>query len=162
MASNAPREMMDGSSLSTLVQMVGAGLGVTLIPEMAVDIETRSADVSVDGFDAPGPRTDHRNDLAAFQPAERTIAGVERHCPRSGNGCGLAQFFPCEGGEAFDRFGLRRHAGESLEISRDPRKTAVQRLALIQRVIAQLLKIQYPRPDVGLGRVRIGIVQTSP
>jgi LysR family hydrogen peroxide-inducible transcriptional activator len=55
MASNAPREMMDGSSLSTLVQMVGAGLGVTLIPEMAVDIETRSADVSVDGFDAPGP-----------------------------------------------------------------------------------------------------------
>jgi LysR family hydrogen peroxide-inducible transcriptional activator len=55
MTSSAPREMMDGSSLSTLVQMVGAGLGVTLIPEMAVDIETRSADVSVDGFDAPGP-----------------------------------------------------------------------------------------------------------
>jgi LysR family hydrogen peroxide-inducible transcriptional activator len=54
MTSSAPREMMDGSSLSTLVQMVGAGLGVTLIPEMAVDIETRSADVSVDGFDAPG------------------------------------------------------------------------------------------------------------
>jgi LysR family hydrogen peroxide-inducible transcriptional activator len=55
MTAAAPREMMDGSSLSTLVQMVGAGLGVTLIPEMAVDIETRSADVSVDGFDAPGP-----------------------------------------------------------------------------------------------------------
>jgi len=55
MAATAPREMMDGSSLSTLVQMVGAGLGVTLIPEMAVDIETRSADVSVDGFEAPGP-----------------------------------------------------------------------------------------------------------
>jgi LysR family hydrogen peroxide-inducible transcriptional activator len=55
MTASAPREMMDGSSLSTLVQMVGAGLGVTLIPEMAVDIETRSADVSVDGFDAPGP-----------------------------------------------------------------------------------------------------------
>jgi LysR family hydrogen peroxide-inducible transcriptional activator len=55
MTTTAPREMMDGSSLSTLVQMVGAGLGVTLIPEMAVDIETRSADVSVDGFEAPGP-----------------------------------------------------------------------------------------------------------
>jgi LysR family hydrogen peroxide-inducible transcriptional activator len=55
MTAAAPREMMDGSSLSTLVQMVGAGLGVTLIPEMAVDIETRSADVSVDGFAAPGP-----------------------------------------------------------------------------------------------------------
>ena len=55
MTTTAPREMMDGSSLSTLVQMVGAGLCVTLIPEMAVDIETRSADVSVDGFEAPGP-----------------------------------------------------------------------------------------------------------
>jgi LysR family hydrogen peroxide-inducible transcriptional activator len=30
---DAPRELMDGSSLSTLVQMVGAGIGVTLIPE---------------------------------------------------------------------------------------------------------------------------------
>lgn len=55
MAASAPREMMDGSSLSTLVQMVGAGLGVTLIPEMAVGIETRVADVSVARFDAPGP-----------------------------------------------------------------------------------------------------------
>ena len=30
-----PRDLLDGSSLSTLVQMVGAGIGVTLIPEMA-------------------------------------------------------------------------------------------------------------------------------
>ncbi len=50
-----PGEMMEGSSLSTLVQMVGAGLGVTLIPEMAVRIETRSAEVSVARFDPPRP-----------------------------------------------------------------------------------------------------------
>ncbi len=56
MASAAPREMMDGSSLSTLVQMVGAGLGVTLIPEMAVPIETRSAEVSVARFPDPRPQ----------------------------------------------------------------------------------------------------------
>jgi LysR family transcriptional regulator, hydrogen peroxide-inducible genes activator len=56
MTASAPREMMDGSSLSTLVQMVGAGLGVTLIPEMAVGVETRSADVSIARFAAPGPR----------------------------------------------------------------------------------------------------------
>jgi LysR family transcriptional regulator, hydrogen peroxide-inducible genes activator len=56
MSPSAPREMMDGSSLSTLVQMVGAGLGVTLIPEMAVEVETRSADVSIARFAAPGPR----------------------------------------------------------------------------------------------------------
>ncbi|MDM7255145.1 MAG: LysR substrate-binding domain-containing protein [Paracoccus sp. (in: a-proteobacteria)] len=40
-------ERMEGSSLATLVQMVGAGIGVTLIPEMAVPVETRSARVSV-------------------------------------------------------------------------------------------------------------------
>lgn len=50
-----PRELLDGSSLSTLVQMVGAGIGVTLIPEMAVAVETRSAAVSVAKFAAPQP-----------------------------------------------------------------------------------------------------------
>lgn len=50
-----PREVMDGSSLSTLVQMVGAGIGVTLIPEMAVAVETKSADVSVAHFPEPQP-----------------------------------------------------------------------------------------------------------
>jgi LysR family hydrogen peroxide-inducible transcriptional activator len=47
MSSTVPRDLMEGSSLSTLVQMVGAGIGVTLIPQMAVGIETRSAPVSV-------------------------------------------------------------------------------------------------------------------
>ena len=50
-----PREMMDASSLATLVQMVGAGLGVTLIPEMAVALETRSAEVSGVRFADPEP-----------------------------------------------------------------------------------------------------------
>ena len=50
-----PRQVMEGSSLSTLVQMVGARMGITLIPEMAVNLETRSADVSVARFPAPQP-----------------------------------------------------------------------------------------------------------
>ncbi|XUY28782.1 LysR substrate-binding domain-containing protein [Agrobacterium sp. rho-8.1] len=50
-----PREVMEGSSLSTLVQMVSAGIGITLIPEMAVPMETRSAQVSVSHFEAPAP-----------------------------------------------------------------------------------------------------------
>lgn len=50
-----PREILDGSSLSTLVQMVGAGIGVTLIPEIAMPVETRSADVSIARFAAPQP-----------------------------------------------------------------------------------------------------------
>ena len=51
-----PREWLDGSSLSTLVQMVGAGIGVTLIPEMAVPVETRSAPVAVTRFTDPQPQ----------------------------------------------------------------------------------------------------------
>jgi LysR family hydrogen peroxide-inducible transcriptional activator len=50
-----PREVMEGSSLSTLVQMVGAGIGITLIPEMAVPVETRSAQVSIARFQTPRP-----------------------------------------------------------------------------------------------------------
>ncbi|TNC51602.1 LysR family transcriptional regulator [Rubellimicrobium rubrum] len=53
--SNRPRELLDASSLSTLVQMVGAGLGVTLIPEMAVAVETRSAPVCIARFGPPTP-----------------------------------------------------------------------------------------------------------
>lgn len=56
--STLPRELMDGSSLTTLVQMVSAGIGVTLIPEMAVAVETRSANVALSRFaSAPPART---------------------------------------------------------------------------------------------------------
>jgi len=50
-----PRELLDGSSLSTLVQMVSAGIGVTLLPEMALAVETRSARVGVARFAPPRP-----------------------------------------------------------------------------------------------------------
>ena len=52
---NPSGEIMEGSSLSTLVQMVSSGVGVTLIPEMAVAVETRSAAVSVARFRNPQP-----------------------------------------------------------------------------------------------------------
>jgi LysR family transcriptional regulator, hydrogen peroxide-inducible genes activator len=55
MQSSPPRETLDASSLSTLVQMVSAGIGVTLIPEMAVAVETRSAPVSVVRLKNPQP-----------------------------------------------------------------------------------------------------------
>ena len=42
-------------SFYLIVQMVGAGIGVTLIPEMAVPVETRSARVSISRFDSPPP-----------------------------------------------------------------------------------------------------------
>lgn len=56
---NAPsalaRNGLDGSSLSTLVQMVGAGIGVTMIPQMAVRVETRSAPVACTAFAGAQP-----------------------------------------------------------------------------------------------------------
>ena len=55
LSSAMPREILDGSSLTTLVQMVSAGIGVTLIPEMAVPVETRSTPVSLARFPAPRP-----------------------------------------------------------------------------------------------------------
>ena len=56
MGAASPRDGLDGSSLATLVQMVGAGIGVTLIPEMAAPVETRSAAVAVARFPTPCPR----------------------------------------------------------------------------------------------------------
>ncbi|MCS0501150.1 hydrogen peroxide-inducible genes activator [Ancylobacter mangrovi] len=55
MSSSLPRDLMEGSSLTTLVQMVGAGIGVTLIPQMALPIETRSSAVSVARLPQPRP-----------------------------------------------------------------------------------------------------------
>ena len=49
------RELLDASSLATLVQMVGAGMGVTLLPEMAVAVETRAAAVAVARFQGAQP-----------------------------------------------------------------------------------------------------------
>jgi len=50
-----PQGGLEGSSLTTLVQMVAAGLGVTLIPDMAVAVEGRSASVDIARFPAPRP-----------------------------------------------------------------------------------------------------------
>ena len=49
------RDLIEGSSLSTLVQMVGAEIGVTLIPQIAVSMETRSADVASQRLPVPRP-----------------------------------------------------------------------------------------------------------
>ncbi|MGR3379120.1 LysR substrate-binding domain-containing protein [Salipiger abyssi] len=78
-----PREMLDGSSLSTLVQMVAAGIGVTLIPEMAVPVETRATAVSVSRFVGAQPaRTVGMVWRNSSPLAERLteIAGVVREC----------------------------------------------------------------------------------
>ncbi|TDT78127.1 LysR family transcriptional regulator [Litoreibacter halocynthiae] len=80
LSSSLPRDLMEASSLSTLVQMVGAGIGVTLIPEMAVPIETRSAAVSVARLPKPQP--------------SRTIGMVWRNTnPLADHLTGIAELF---------------------------------------------------------------------
>lgn len=54
-SSSIPRDLMEGSSLTTLVQLVGAGIGVTLLPQMAISIEVHSANVSVARLNSPRP-----------------------------------------------------------------------------------------------------------
>ncbi len=55
LSENKSRQLMEGSSLTTLVQMVSAGIGITLIPEMAISLETRKANISIARFPSPKP-----------------------------------------------------------------------------------------------------------
>ena len=51
------REVEDfrATSLGTLVQMVASGIGVTLLPEMAVPVEVRGAEIATVPFAPPAP-----------------------------------------------------------------------------------------------------------
>ncbi len=82
----APRELLDGSSLSTLVQMVGAGIGVTLIPEMAVPVETRSANVALARFGAPRPTRTIGMVWRRSSPLSSQLLEVAEAVRRAGDG----------------------------------------------------------------------------
>jgi LysR family transcriptional regulator, hydrogen peroxide-inducible genes activator len=81
------------TSLSTLVQMVAAGSGVTLLPEIAVELENRSDLLAVRPFCAPVPyrtivlafrkRSGLRDALCAIAAEARTAFEVTRARPRT-------------------------------------------------------------------------------
>jgi LysR family hydrogen peroxide-inducible transcriptional activator len=71
-----PREILDGSSLSTLVHMVSAGFGVTLIPDMAVPVETRSAAVAVARFEEPRPSRTIGMVWRSSSPLDRQLQAI--------------------------------------------------------------------------------------
>tara|TARA_B100001559_G_scaffold146729_1_gene123002 strand:+ start:33 stop:920 length:888 start_codon:yes stop_codon:yes gene_type:complete len=56
MGSSDTQDVMDGNSLTTLVQMVAAGFGVTLIPEMAAEFEGRIPNISIAKFHKNPPK----------------------------------------------------------------------------------------------------------
>ncbi|MDJ1007324.1 MAG: LysR substrate-binding domain-containing protein [Paracoccaceae bacterium] len=76
MGTGLRRDGLDGSSLSTLVQMVGSGIGVTLIPEMAVPVETKSAPVSIARFPAPEPGRTVGMVWRRSSPLAQTLTGI--------------------------------------------------------------------------------------
>lgn len=53
---SVPKNIMEGTTLTTLVQMVSSGIGVTLIPQISVPLETKSAKVSVSRFIQQKPK----------------------------------------------------------------------------------------------------------
>ena len=56
MGSSKTQDVMDGNSLTTLVQVVAAGFGVTLIPEMAAEFEGRIPNISIAKFHKNPPK----------------------------------------------------------------------------------------------------------
>ncbi len=54
-ATGARAAALSATGLSTLVQMVGAGAGVTLLPRMAVAVENRRGQLAVRSFKRPAP-----------------------------------------------------------------------------------------------------------
>ena len=83
--SSLPRETLDASSLSTLIQLVAAGMGVTLIPEMAMAVETRSAAVSVARFKDPQPTRTIGMIWRKTSPLARQLLALSEVVCRSGD-----------------------------------------------------------------------------
>lgn len=71
-----PSLRMEGSSLSTLVQMVDAGLGLTLIPEMAVPLETKGTSVCVAHFKDQKPKRTIGMVWRKSNPLEKQLMGL--------------------------------------------------------------------------------------
>ncbi len=86
-----PGDLIQGSSLSTLVQMVGAGIGVTLIPQMAVVVETRSAPVTVARLPAPRPARTIGIVWRKSTPLSSQLAEVAETVRQAAGTLGLAQ-----------------------------------------------------------------------
>ena len=77
------------SSLSTIAQMVANGLGVTLLPEISIDLETKHADIKLLRFAEPEPSRILGLAWRATSSRKRDFAELGRHIvavsrPRSG------------------------------------------------------------------------------
>lgn len=66
------------SSLSTIVEMVAAGMGITLLPEMCLGVETRGRDLKIIRFVEPEPSRSVGLAWRASSPRKRDFAELGR------------------------------------------------------------------------------------
>jgi len=71
-----PSLLMEGSSLATLVQMVDVGLGLTLLPEIAVPLETKGTSVAISRFADPKPKRTIGMVWRKTNPLEKQLMGL--------------------------------------------------------------------------------------
>ena len=86
-ATGAHEADLKATGLSTLVQMVGSGDGVTLLPRLALAVENRRGQLAVRPFKSPAP-TRHlvlawRKGSALARPLEAVAALIRKHWPQS-------------------------------------------------------------------------------
>lgn len=85
-ATGASEADLKATGLSTLVQMVGGGSGVTLLPRLALAVENRRGQLAVRAFKSPAP-TRHlvlawRKQSALTRPLEAIAASIRAAWPR--------------------------------------------------------------------------------
>lgn len=86
-AAGAHEGGLSATGLSTLVQMVGAGAGVTLLPRMAVAVENRRGQLAIRRFKAPAPNRTLGlvwRKGSALARSLTAVAGVVRKAWRAG------------------------------------------------------------------------------
>src|SRR5260370_15144150 len=67
------------SNLSTIVQMVANGLGMTLLPELSIKLECRQDDIKLMSFTDPQPRRVFRRAWRQSSPPQRPFFHVSQH-----------------------------------------------------------------------------------
>lgn len=83
------KDGLDASSLSTLVQMVSSGIGVTLIPEMALGVETKGASVAISRFEHKTPRRTIGMIWRRSSPLSKQLTDISEDVRQAGDALGL-------------------------------------------------------------------------
>ena len=80
---------LNATGLSTLVQMVGGGTGVTLLPRLALAVENRRGQLAVRQFKSPAPMRKivmvWRKGTAMKQPLDAIASAIRKAWPKSGD-----------------------------------------------------------------------------